>query len=40
MGDVDPGGASVDHTTTTDIARTIAGGLMEAVLRLSEYLKE
>ncbi|UYM14879.1 selenium-dependent molybdenum cofactor biosynthesis protein YqeB [Endozoicomonas euniceicola] len=35
IGDVDPRGASVDHTTTTDKARAIAGGVLEAVLTLS-----
>lgn len=35
IGDVDPRGESVDHTTTTDKARTIAGGVLEAVLAMS-----
>ncbi|MET4756047.1 selenium-dependent molybdenum cofactor biosynthesis protein YqeB [Endozoicomonas sp. NE40] len=36
IGDVDPRGASVDHSTTTDKARAIAGGVLEVVLRLSK----
>ncbi|KEQ13435.1 hypothetical protein GZ77_13730 [Endozoicomonas montiporae] len=36
VGDVDPRGASVDHTTTTDKARAIAGGVLEAVLTLTK----
>ncbi|MCW7551159.1 selenium-dependent molybdenum cofactor biosynthesis protein YqeB [Endozoicomonas gorgoniicola] len=35
IGDVDPRGTSVDHSTTTDKARTIAGGVLEAVLTIS-----
>ena len=38
IGDVDPRGTSVDHTTTTDKARAIAGGVLEAVLTLSRHV--
>ncbi|AMO57700.1 hypothetical protein GZ77_13640 [Endozoicomonas montiporae] len=38
VGDVDPRGASVDHTTTTDKARAIAGGVLEAILVLKNNL--
>jgi len=32
LADVDPRGASVDHTTVSDKARAIAGGVLEAVM--------
>ncbi|WP_419831935.1 selenium-dependent molybdenum cofactor biosynthesis protein YqeB [Endozoicomonas atrinae] len=35
IGDIDPRGASVDHTTISDKARAIAGGVLEAILKLS-----
>lgn len=35
IGDIDPRGASVDHTTVSDKARAIAGGVLEAILKLS-----
>ncbi|USE37713.1 selenium-dependent molybdenum cofactor biosynthesis protein YqeB [Endozoicomonas sp. SCSIO W0465] len=35
IGDIDPRGTSVDHTTVSDKARAIAGGVLEAILKLS-----
>ncbi|WP_263079034.1 selenium-dependent molybdenum cofactor biosynthesis protein YqeB [Endozoicomonas sp. Mp262] len=35
VGDIDPRGASVEHTTVSDKARAIAGGVLEAILKLS-----
>ncbi|OED43266.1 hypothetical protein ACH42_10620 [Endozoicomonas sp. (ex Bugula neritina AB1)] len=35
VGDIDPRGASVNHTTVSDKARAIAGGVLEAILKLS-----
>ena len=31
-GDVDPRGATVDHTTVSDKAASIGGGVLEAIL--------
>ncbi len=36
IADVDPRGASVNHTTTSDKARAIAGGVLEAIMVLSQ----
>nr|MDT0251901.1 selenium-dependent molybdenum cofactor biosynthesis protein YqeB [Endozoicomonas sp.] len=35
IGDIDPRRTSVDHTTVSDKARAIAGGVLEAILKLS-----
>ena len=36
IADVDPRGEAVDHTTTSDKSRAIAGGVLEAILVLSK----